>query len=44
MEAEKQLCCKETYEEISSISSFLIKTIHILSKKFEKEEKYLVIF
>ena len=28
MEAEKQLYCKETYEEISSVSSFLIKTIH----------------
>ena len=36
MEAEKQLCCKETYEEISSISSFLIKTIHNTLEKIRK--------
>ena len=28
MKAEKQLSCKETYEEVSSDPSFLIKTIH----------------
>ena len=28
MEAEKQLSCKDTYEEVPSEPSFLIKTIH----------------
>ena len=36
MEAEKQLSCKETYEEISSNSSFLIKTIHNTLEKIQK--------
>ena len=36
MEAEKQLCCKETYEEISSISSFLIKIIYNTLEKIRK--------
>ena len=28
MKAEKQFFCKETYEEVSSDPSFVIKTIH----------------
>ena len=33
MKAEKQFFCKETYEEVSSDPSFVIKTIH---NTFEK--------
>ena len=45
MEAEKQLSCKETYEEVSSDPSFLIKTVlDTLRKIFEEEETFLVIF
>ena len=45
MEAEKQLSCKETYEEVSSDPSFLIKTVlDTLRKNFEEEETFLVIF
>ena len=36
MEAEKQLSCKETYEEVSSDPSFLIKTIHDTLEKNRK--------
>ena len=36
MEAEKQLSCKETYEELSSDPSFLIKTIHDALEKIRK--------
>ena len=36
MEAEKQLSCKETYEEVSSDTSFLIKTIHDTLEKIRK--------
>ena len=36
MEAEKQLSCKETYEEVSSDPSFLIKTIHDILEKIRK--------
>ena len=36
MEAEKQLSCKETYEEVSSDPSFLIKTIHDNLEKIRK--------
>ena len=36
MEAEKQLSCKETYEELSSHPSFLIKTIHHALEKIRK--------
>ena len=36
MEAEKQLSCKETYEEVSSDPSFLIKTIHGTLEKIRK--------
>ena len=36
LEAEKQLSCKETYEEVSSDPSFLIKTIHDTLKKIRK--------
>ena len=35
-EAEKQLSCKETYEEVSSDLSFLIKTIHKTLEKIRK--------
>ena len=34
MEAEKQFSCKETYEEVSSDLTFLIKTIHDTLEKF----------
>ena len=44
MEAEKQLSCKETYEEVSSDTSFLIKTTRDTPKKIKKEETFLVIF
>ena len=36
LEAEKQLSCKETYEEVSSDPSFLIRTIHDTLKKNRK--------
>ena len=36
MEAGKQLSCKETYEEVSSDPSFLIKTIHHTLEKIRK--------
>ena len=36
MEVEKQLSCKETYEEVSSDPSFLIKTIHNTLDKIRK--------
>ena len=36
MEVEKQLSCKETYEEVSSDPSFLIKTIHNTLEKIRK--------
>ena len=36
MEAEKQLSCKETYEEVSSDTSFLIKTIYDTLEKIRK--------
>ena len=36
MEAGKQLSCKETYEEVSSDPSFLIKTIHHTLEKIQK--------
>ena len=36
MGAEKQLSCKETYEEVSSDTSFLIKTIHDTLEKIRK--------
>ena len=36
MESEKQLFCKETYEEVSSDPSFLIKTIHNTLEKIRK--------
>ena len=36
MEAETQLSCKETYEEISSDPSFLIKTIQDTLEKNRK--------
>ena len=36
MEAEKQLSCKETYEQASSDRSFLIKTIHNTLEKIRK--------
>ena len=36
MEAEKQLPCKETYEEVSSDPFFLIKTIHDTLEKIQK--------
>ena len=35
-EAEKQLSCKETYEEVSRDPSFLIKTIHDTLEKIQK--------
>ena len=38
MEAEKQLSCKETYEEVSSDPSFLIKTIRDTLEKILKRE------
>ena len=36
METEKQLSCKETYKEVSSEPSFLIKTIHDTLEKIRK--------
>ena len=36
MEAEKQLSCKEAYEEVSSDPSFVIKTIHDTLKKIRR--------
>ena len=36
MEAEKQISCKETYEEVSSDLSFFIKTIHDTLEKIRK--------
>ena len=36
MEAEKQLSCKETYEEVSSDPHFLIKSIHNTLKKIRE--------
>ena len=36
MKAEKQLSCKESYEEVSSDPSFLIKTIHDTLEKIQK--------
>ena len=36
MKAEKQFFCKETYEEVSSDPSFVIKSIH---NTFEKNWK-----
>ena len=36
MEAEKQLSCKETYEEVSSDPYFLIKSIHNTLKKIRE--------
>ena len=44
MEAEKQLSCKETYKEVSSDPSFLIKTIDDTLKKSKKGETILVKF
>ena len=38
MEAEKQLSCKETYEEVSSDPSFLNKTIRDTLEKIRKRE------
>ena len=38
MEAEKQLSCKESYEEVSSDYSFLIKNIHYALEKIRRRE------
>ena len=37
METEKQLSCNETYEEVSSNSSFLLKTIHDPLEKSQRK-------
>ena len=37
IEAEKQLSCKETYEEVLSDPSFLIKTTHDTLEKNSKK-------
>ena len=45
IEAEKQLSCKKTYEEASIDKALLsLKLFIILSKKFEKQETFQVIF
>ena len=36
MEREKQLSCRETYEEVSSNPSFFIKIIHDTLEKIRK--------
>ena len=38
MEAEKQLSCKESHEEVSSDYSFLIKNIHYALEKIRRRE------
>ena len=43
MEVEKQLSCKETYEEVSSDPSFLINTIHDSLEKIRRRT-FLIIF
>ena len=41
MEAEKQRSCRETYEEVSSDPSFLIKIIHDTLEKKSKKRRHL---
>ena len=43
MEAQKQLSCKEIYEEFSSFL-FSLNLFMIPSEKFEEEDTFLVIF
>ena len=40
MEAEKQLSCKETYEEVLSDTSFLIKTTRDTLQKKSKKRRH----